>query len=311
MSLMKTLARVAIGVAIAKGVGAVMQAGKSGGSVGGGTARAPSGGASYGGPNSPGASRGQTTGAAPGGLEDIMGQILGGRAKPQGGAAAPGQAGSATGGPSGGLGDLLEQLAGGGAKKPAGGTRTAQSGGGLDDLLSQLGQAGGLGGLLGGLAGAAGAGTAAPAPKKAEAQPSFGELLNQSLQNYGEPEVPPAPEQEAAAALMLRAMIQAAKADGKVDEGERKKLLDNLADATEAEMNFVKAELAAPVSIEGLVAQVPKGLESQIYTMSVMAITLDNKTEAQYLHQLAQGLGIDPQQVNHIHGQLGIPALYA
>ncbi len=110
---------------------------------------------------------------------------------------------------------------------------------------------------------------------------------------------------------MLKAMIQAAKADGKVDEGERKKLLDNLGDASEAEMNFVKAELAAPVSIEALVAQVPKGLGPQVYTMSVMAITLDNKIEAQYLHQLAQGLGLGPEQVNHIHAQLGVPALYS
>ncbi len=145
----------------------------------------------------------------------------------------------------------------------------------------------------------------------ARPKPSFGELLDQSLQNYGEPDVPPAPEQEAAAALMLRAMIQAAKADGKVDEGERKKLLDNLHDATETEMNFVKAELAAPVSIDGLVSQVPKGLEQQVYTMSVMAIQLDNQTEAQYLHQLAQGLGLSPQQVNAIHGHLGMPGLYS
>lgn len=104
--------------------------------------------------------------------------------------------------------------------------------------------------------------------------------------------MPPAPEQEAAAALMLRAMIQAAKADDKVDEGERRKLRDNLHDATEAEMNLEKAELAAPVSIDGLVKQVPEGLERQVYTMSVMAITLDNRIEAQHLHELAQGLGM-------------------
>ena len=134
MSLMKTLARVAIGVAIAKGVGAVMQAGKSGGSIGGGTARTPSGGKLWraelagriarpddGG--RPGRARGYH---GPGPWR--TGQAAGRRCGPR-----PGGWCLAAG-PSGGLGDLLEQLAGGGAKKLAGGTRTAQSGGGLDDL---------------------------------------------------------------------------------------------------------------------------------------------------------------------------------
>ena len=73
---------------------------------------------------------------------------------------------------------------------------------------------------------------------------------------------------------------------------ERRKLIDSLGDATEDEIDFVKAELAAPVSIERLAPQVPKGLEAQVYTMSVMAITLDNRAEAQYLHELAHGLGL-------------------
>jgi len=62
----------------------------------------------------------------------------------------------------------------------------------------------------GSLAGAAGG--AAPAPGRAAPEPDagFGDLLNQSLRSYGEPDVPPAPQQEAAAALLLRAMIQAA-----------------------------------------------------------------------------------------------------
>jgi hypothetical protein len=62
----------------------------------------------------------------------------------------------------------------------------------------------------GSLAGAAGG--AAPAPGRAAPEPDagFGDLLNQSLRSYGEPDVPPAPQQEAAAELLLRAMIQAA-----------------------------------------------------------------------------------------------------
>lgn len=41
--------------------------------------------------------------------------------------------------------------------------------------------------------------------------------------------------------------------------------------------------------------------------MSVMAIDLDNRQEAEYLHPPAAALG--RQQVNHVHGRLGVPAL--
>ena len=36
---------------------------------------------------------------------------------------------------------------------------------------------------------------------------------------------PPTPQQDAVAGLMLRAMLQAAKCDGRIDEGEKKKIL--------------------------------------------------------------------------------------
>jgi uncharacterized membrane protein YebE (DUF533 family) len=45
--------------------------------------------------------------------------------------------------------------------------------------------------------------------------------------------------------------------------------------------------------------------------MSVMGIELDQKVEAQYLHELASGLGLDRQQVNAIHDQLNVPRIYA
>lgn len=286
MSFMKTLAKVAIGVAVAKGVGSLVQSSRQGGS-----AQANTGGLLG------GASK---TGGAPGGLQDIMRDVLAGT--PAGAARPTRQTGGTpqNRAATGGLGGLLEQLAG------KGGT-----GGGLNDLLGSLAKGGALGGLLGGLAGAAGGAVAGRHAAPAQDGPGFGESLNQSLRNFGEPDSPPAPHQEAAAALMLRAMIQAAKADGTIDEGERAKLLGTLQDASDEEMAFVKAELAAQVDIAGLAAQVPDGLQAQVYAMSVMAITLDNPTEAQYLHQFATALGLAPGVINDIHGQLGVPALYA
>ena len=300
MSFLGTLARVAVGVAIAKGVGNMMQASRQGGTA----APRPGTGTTYSGTQS--RNTAPAGSGAPGGLQDIMRDVLSGT--PAGQTASAGRAPAPQPGSlPGGLGGLLEQLAGGTAGGTATRAGTSPGAGGLDGLLGSLAS----GGALGGLVGAAGGAAAAPGRAAPEPNAGFGDLLNQSLRNYGEPDVPPVPQQEAAAALLLRAMIQAAKSDGKVDAAERAKLLDGLKDATQAEVDFVKAELAAPVDIEGLARQVPKGLEAQVYTMSVMAITLDNKAEAQYLNELATALHLAPAQVNGIHTQLGVPTLYS
>ena len=121
----------------------------------------------------------------------------------------------------------------------------------------------------------------------------------------------PSRDQDAAAALMLKAMIQAAKSDGRIDAAEERKLLGNLGDVSPAERRFVETELRGPIDVQGLARQVPRGLEQQFYTMSVMAIDLDNRNEAEYLNRFASALGLDRGQVNRIHARLGVPALYS
>jgi uncharacterized membrane protein YebE (DUF533 family) len=294
MSLMKTLAKVAIGVAVAKGAKAMMnkgakgssapagQTGGLGGLLGGlmeqtggqaGTSR------THGGAHSPNA------GSGGGGLEGMLGGLLGGS----------GAARSATGGGlPGGLGGLLEQLGGGGSK----------------------GGSGGLGGLLGGLATAAGAGgllagtqdTMRRSPERNDR--SFGDVLNSQFDATPEPEIEPSQDQEAAAGLMLAAMIQAAKSDGNFDADERDKLLNKLGDVDAEEAAFVNAQLKAPVDIDGLVRQTPNGMGPQIYAMSVLGIDLDTQDEAQYLDKLAKAYGMKPAEVNDIHAQMGVPSLY-
>ena len=54
-----------------------------------------------------------------------------------------------------------------------------------------------------------------------------------------------------------------------------------------------------------------KGLEKQIYAVSVMAIDLDSQKEAEYLGELASALGLGPSEVNAMHAQFGIPTLYS
>jgi len=319
MSLMKTLAKVAIGVAVAKGVSSMTNKGRAAPqrktSGGGGLLDALTGGG--------GGTRSQ--GSQGGGLEDMLGSILGGGQQQQSGRSA-----------GGGLGGLLDGLSD--ASTPRGGVQTGRSSGGLDSILDGMagkgsgagglgdllggmtkGGGGDLGGLLGGLLGAgAGAAAATTAPKtkstdkdkSANKQGSFGDKFNQSLARGGEPEIPPTPQQEMAAGLMLRAMIQAAKSDGKIDDAEREKLLGKLGDISPQERDFVNAELAAEIDVKGLARQVPNGMEAQVYAMSIMGIDLDNQTEAQYLHDFATQLGIDKRNVNHIHEQLGVPSIY-
>ncbi len=286
MSLMKTLAKVAVGVAVAKGAGAMMRNSGGGGASGGGLGGLL--GSLAGGQGSAGGGLGgmlggltgaSSAGGAGGGLEDMLGGLLGG-------------GGGASGGLPGGLGGLMEQLGGAG------------------------GASGGLGGLLGGLAGAAGAGgvlggaTAAVQKRPQNNNADFGAVLNSQFDATPEEAIEPSQDQEAAAGLMLAAMIQAAKSDGTFDEGEKEKLLGQLGDVDAEEAAFVQAQLQAPVDVDALVSQTPKGLESQIYAMSVLGIDLDTQQEAQYLHKLAQGFGMQPSDVNAIHEQMGVPSLY-
>ena len=109
---------------------------------------------------------------------------------------------------------------------------------------------------------------------------------------------------------MLRAMLQAAKCDGRIDEGEKTRLIEVLGQASREDVAFVNRELSSSVDVQALIKQVPKGLENQIYAVSLMSIDLDSQKEAEYLAALASGLGIGAREANAIHAKLGIPALF-
>ena len=198
-------------------------------------------------------------------------------------------------------GKLLGGLLGGGGGQQ-------QSGGGLGGILSGvLGGGGGqqqqqsanpLGGLLGGGGGG-----------------GIGGLLGSMMGGGKEaaPELPP--EQHAAAndqaVLMIRAMVNAAKSDGRVDEKEQENIVSKLGDdVSQDEIAFLKQEFAAPLDVASFASSVPQGLEQQIYALSLTSIDLDTNTEAQYLGQLAQGLKLDPNLCNQIHDQVGAPKIF-
>ena len=109
---------------------------------------------------------------------------------------------------------------------------------------------------------------------------------------------------------MLRAVIQAVKCDGDLDDDERQRLTQAMGEADQREVQAVNAELQRPVDVKGLARAVPAGLEPQIYMVSLMAINLDQKAEAEYLHKLAGELDLSPDQVNAIHDRAGAQRLY-
>jgi uncharacterized membrane protein YebE (DUF533 family) len=111
------------------------------------------------------------------------------------------------------------------------------------------------------------------------------------------------------ATLTIRAMINAAKADGQIDQEEAQRLLGKMEEdgVTEEERNFVISEMRKPMETDAIVRAVPNQQAAvQIYTASLMAIRVDTDAERQYLTELATKLGIDRQAVAYLHQVTGL-----
>jgi uncharacterized membrane protein YebE (DUF533 family) len=108
------------------------------------------------------------------------------------------------------------------------------------------------------------------------------------------------------AKLMIRAMIQAAKADGEIDLEEQQKILSKLGEIGPAERAFVEAEMRKPVDIMGLAQDTGDAMKAQVYAMSLMAVRVDNASEAAYLDGLARALGLDDRTRTAVHKAMGL-----
>ncbi len=231
-----------------------------------------------------------------GGLGDLLGGMLGGTSRQSSGGGLGNILGSMLGGSSssttsasgGGLGDLLGGLLGGGAN-----SNTSHAGG-LDSLLK-----GGLGGLLGG---ALTKHVQTVNPDAPTPMPDDYSMLPKDIE--------PAQAHEQAT-LLIRAMINAAKSDGKFDKAEQEAIVTKLGNVTQDEIRFIQDEFARPLDVEAFANDVPRGMEHQIYALSLSAIDLDAQSEAEYLGQLAQALRITPDEANAIHRQLGAQEIFA
>lgn len=118
----------------------------------------------------------------------------------------------------------------------------------------------------------------------------------------------PAPTDEAAVdslgKVLVRAMIAAAKADGKIDADEKAAIFERLGqmDLSAEDKAFVFDELSAPLDINAVVAgaDTPEHA-AEIYAASLVAIEADTTAEQAYLQMLAARLELEPGLVAEIH----------
>jgi len=287
------------------GSGAVVATGAGAPAVGGtaallsGLLGALQGGAAPANPAAPGQSPTTQSGPASASAAALLGGLLGALQGPQQGAGGSpvGTAGRQSGG-------VLAALAGavlGGQRSGGGGA----AGGGAMALLAML--------AMQALQGATRAGMTAPAVTS-----GFGANIG-AAGPWSGGEVPVAlhgprdeVETEALALtseLVLKGMINAAKADGMVSPAELQRIVGKLGEAGSepAIQQWVQQQLAAPLDVQAFAAEIPcQEVAAQVYAASLLAIEVDTDAERQYLQALAQATDLHPLVVEQLHQSLGV-----
>jgi uncharacterized membrane protein YebE (DUF533 family) len=142
-----------------------------------------------------------------------------------------------------------------------------------------------------------------------------------SNQSHGKPPPPPpsgtqsAPpmpppqssQEDRQALLLIDAMIAAANADGDIDAVEKSKIFKHLHSihSDQEGIDYVQSRIESPPSLEAVCARV-KDLDEakQVYATSLLTITVDTVSEADYLKQLAISLQLDKPSVDEMHQQI-------
>ncbi|MCH7417805.1 tellurite resistance TerB family protein [Pseudomonas mosselii] len=231
--------------------------------------------------------------------------------------------------------DLLEQLlrAGQGSQAQQGrGGMSAQDGlGGLGGLLGGLlgggstaGGSGGLGGLLGGILGGSGGNAGASTQGRSAggvnyaALASLGMMAFRAYQSWQRSQAAApqqavrtvdqlsGPEAEDHSHAILRALIAAAKADGRIDPQEEQLIYAEIKRHTSDPQlqQWLDEEVSKPLDAAEVAqsAQDP-GMAAEMYLASVMLVDDQQDAERAYLDELASALGIDPTLQVHLEQQ--------
>ncbi len=121
------------------------------------------------------------------------------------------------------------------------------------------------------------------------------------------PSVAPTNARQSDAAHLIRAMIAAANADGLIDAEERAAILERAMEAglDAATQQFLMGELKAPATLEAIVAATRPELRFETYAAALIAISVDTDAERAYLDRLAAGLGLNAEDRQRVHDQVG------
>jgi uncharacterized membrane protein YebE (DUF533 family) len=110
---------------------------------------------------------------------------------------------------------------------------------------------------------------------------------------------------------MIRAMIAAAQADGRLDGAERSAIAERIAglDLSAADRRELLAEIERPVGLDALVAEATSPERAlEIYTAARLAVEVDTPAERAWFDLLAARLGLAPELVDAIGLQLAADA---
>ena len=120
--------------------------------------------------------------------------------------------------------------------------------------------------------------------------------------------VPPAPaaEKDTGALLLIDAMLAAANADGHIDEQEQEKIFQQLKaiNSDQEGFSYVQQRIEQPPSIEQICQQARDAdIARQVYTVSLLAITVDTSAEQNYINQLASCLPLSNAVITQLNDQ--------
>jgi len=112
------------------------------------------------------------------------------------------------------------------------------------------------------------------------------------------------------AELVMKAMVNAAKADGQIDEQEIQRIAGKLGETTldEASRQRVMEELMKPINPDELVAAASgrPELGAELYAASLLAIEVDTPAEKAYMEKLASSLRLEPEVVQRLESMVGM-----
>ena len=111
-------------------------------------------------------------------------------------------------------------------------------------------------------------------------------------------------EKNMQAKLLLKAMVNAAKADGHVTEQELTKIDSRLRELglTHEDQAHISQELAKPFDLEGLLADIPSPeMAAEVYVASLLVTDENSPADKGYLSMLAARLPLEPSLLNELH----------